>query len=108
VSGGRERIGVWRGGTFQPYFVEGTPEFPTISNRLLWNRRGLIVITATNDGNSYLVPRPGVRLRLADLVDGPLPPVTQIVDLNDRGDLVGFGGARPGVVDSQFLLERVG
>jgi hypothetical protein len=108
VSGGRERIGVWRGRTFQPYFVEGTPEFPTISNRLLWNRRDLIVITATNDGNSYLVPRPGVRLRLADLVDGPLPPVTQIVSLNDRGDLVGFGGARPGVIDSQFLLERVG
>ncbi len=108
VSGGRERIGVWRGQTFQPYFVEGTPEFPTISNRLLWNRRGLIVITATNDGNSYLVPRPGVRLRLADLVNGPLPRVTQIVGLNDRGDLVGFGGTQPGFVDSQFLLERVG
>jgi hypothetical protein len=30
------------------------------------------------------------------------------VSLNDRGDLVGFGGARPGVIDSEFLLERVG
>jgi hypothetical protein len=49
-----------------------------------------------------------VRLRLADLVDGPLPRFTGIVSLNDRGDLVGFGGAQAGVVDSEFLLERVG
>jgi hypothetical protein len=36
VAGGLERIGVWKkSGEFSTYFVEGTPEFPTISNRLL-------------------------------------------------------------------------
>src|SRR4051794_6765304 len=29
---GIERIGVWRGTKFQTYFVEGTPEFPIVSN----------------------------------------------------------------------------
>jgi hypothetical protein len=44
---GRETIGVWgKSGQFKTYFVEGTPEFPTISNRLLFNDEGLIVITA--------------------------------------------------------------
>ena len=74
VFGGLTRIGVWRGATFQTYFVEGTPEFPTVSNRLKWNERGMIVITDTTDLNSYLVPRPNQRLNLADLTRGALPP----------------------------------
>jgi hypothetical protein len=100
VGGGRERIGVWRGRTFHPYFVEGTPDFPTVSNALLWNRAGLIVITATNDGNSYLVPRPGVRLRLTDLIDGAAPGLS-VRDINDAGDLLGLSNS------SNVLLERV-
>src|SRR4051812_49019344 len=67
VSGGLEAIGVWHNSTFKTYFVEGTTEFPTVSNNLLWNEPGLIVITgANNDPNSYIVPRPGIRLSLAD------------------------------------------
>jgi hypothetical protein len=105
-----ERIGVWRGTKFHTYFVEGTPEVPTVSFSLLWNERGLIVITDTDraDLNSYLVPRPGVRLNLADLTDRPLPPWTLILDINNRGDLIGWGGERFFEISSVFLLRRVG
>lgn len=108
VSGALERIGVWRDTRFRTSFVEGTPEFPTVSNRLLWNERGLVVITETTDSNSYLVPRPGVRLNLADLTAGPLPPWTLILDINNRGDLIGVGGDEPFNVNSVFLLRRGG
>jgi hypothetical protein len=110
VPGGLERIGVWRGTKFHTYFVEGTPEVPTVSNSLLWNERGLIVITDVrrpdNDLSSYLVPWPGVRLNLADLTDGPLPPWTLIVDINNRGDLIGVGGDSRFDISSVFLLRR--
>jgi hypothetical protein len=107
VSGGLERIGAWHDRTFQTYFVEGTPEFPTVSNRLLWNRNGLIVITDTAgpDLGSYLVPAPGVRLRLADLSDH-LPTWTVIQGVNGRGDLVGAGGSSRAIIEETFLLER--
>jgi hypothetical protein len=79
---------------------------------LLWNERGLIVITDVvrpdDDLSSYLVPRPGVRLNLADLTESPLPPWTIIVDINNRGDLIGFGGPERGLVESVFLLRRGG
>lgn len=102
-----ERIGVWKGRAFTTYFLEGTPEFPTVSDRLLWNERGLIVITAgVNDLNSYLVPRIGVRLKLADLADR-LPPWTSIRSVNDHGDLVGVGGQVQYQPEESFLLRRV-
>jgi hypothetical protein len=102
-----EHIGIWnRHGNFQTYFTEGTKEIPTVSNRLLFNERNLIVITRTTDGNSYVVPERGVRLNLADITDGVPPsvvsPLQIIVDMNDRGDMIGlnvFG-------TSTFLLER--
>lgn len=111
VNTKKERIGIWdRDGVFTTYFVEGTPEFPTVSGRLLFNDSGLIVITLGGypsfDRNSYLVPEPGVRLNLADLVyDEPpdTPPLWFINDLNNHGDMIGytFGGG-------SFLLERTG
>ena len=117
IPNGREAIGVWRnrpGNPFQTYFVEGTPEFPTVSNDLLWNEPGLIVITgayfSSNDPDSYIVPRPGVRLNLADITDNlPVGRVTLITDLNDRGDLLGFN-FDPNSNDpaEDFLLQRVG
>lgn len=111
ISGGRERIGVWRGARFVTWFVQGTPEFPTISNRLLWNERGEIVITQTSpsggDPNSYLVPRRGVRLSLAAITDR-LPFVwTLIEDINKRGDIVGGGGPDYFNIEGTFLLERI-
>jgi hypothetical protein len=111
VGSGRERIGVWRGTRFTTYFVEGTPEFPTISDRLLWNERGEIVITETSesggDPNSYLVPRPGVRLRLADITDRLPFFWTLIADINNRGDIVGAGGPSYFETAGTFLLERI-
>ena len=57
-------VGVWRnrpGRPFQTYLIEGTSQFPDVSNRLLWNKPGLIVITRTLSNSSYIVPRPGWR-----------------------------------------------
>ena len=109
---GIERIGVWsREGKFKTYFVEGTPEFPTISNRLLFNDNNLILITlvtspAAERDNTYLVPKPGVRYNLADLVEN-LPagpgPLWWIVGLNNHGDIIGFNRN-----SEDFLLERIG
>jgi hypothetical protein len=110
VSNGLERIGVWnRKGKFKTYFVEGIPEFPTISNRLLFNDNNLIIITnvsspASERGNSYLVPKPGVRLNVADLVEN-LPEGQDLrfmVDINNNGSMIGFGS------QGNFLLERMG
>jgi hypothetical protein len=112
VSGKTERIGVWNGkGEFKTYFVEGTPEFPTVSNSLIFNDNNLIVITLVSSPaserykTSYLVPKPGVRLNLADLVENlPLGRnLSDILDINNHGDMIGidiFGGV--------FLLERIG
>ena len=107
-------VGVWRnrpGNPFQTYLVEGTTEFPDISNRLLWNQSGLIVVTRTIDNKSYIVPRPGVALNVADLTDHP-PAAglgTDVTDLNDRGDLLGetFDPETGDTLD-HFLLQRVG
>ena len=87
---------------FTPYFVEGTPEIPTISNSLLFNDNNLIVITdlGTLPLTSYIVPSPGVRLDLADLVEN-LPPgqdLAVIIGINNHGDMIGRG---------DFLLERM-
>lgn len=103
-----ERIGVWdRKGIFKTYFVEGIPEIPTISDFLLFNDKNLIVITdilrpADEKGNSYLIPKPGVRLNLADLVEPPLldKKLDSIRDINNHGSMIGIGTDR-------FLLERI-
>ena len=103
VFNATERIGVWdRNGVFTPYFVEGTPEIPTISNSLLFNDNNLIVITdlGTLPLTSYIVPSPGVRLDLADLVEN-LPPgqdLAVIIGINNHGNMIGRG---------DFLLERM-
>ena len=100
-----ERIGVWdRNGDFKTYFDE------TINtSRLVFNDNNLIVITlvfspASERGNSYLVPKPGVRLNLADLVEN-LPSgqnLSWIFGINNHGDMCSFGD------QGSFLLERVG
>ena len=77
---------------------------------MLFNDNNLIVITyvsspAAESGNSYLVPKPGVRLNLADLVEN-LPSgqgVLFIIQaMNNHGNMIGFGST------GTFLLERVG
>ena len=59
-------------------------------------------------GNSYLVPKPNVRLNLASLVEN-LPSgqnLSVIVDINNHGDMVGFGFGD--FIFDFFLLERIG
>lgn len=94
-----ERIGVWdRNGQFTTYIDE-----TIVSNRLLFNDKNLIVITQVRGGSSYVVPRPGVRLNLTDVVDG-LPAgqdLSFIEDLNNHGDMIGFSSA-----GGTFLLMR--
>jgi hypothetical protein len=70
----------------------------------------MIVITLANTRGSsrktsYLVPRPGVRLDLADLVEN-LPTgqdLRAINDMNNRGDMIGTSSS-----GGSFLLERAG
>ena len=95
-----ERIGVWdRHGHFKTYFTNRM----TISGALVFNDNNLIVITLASN-TSYLVPKPGVRLNLADLVEN-LPAgqtLSYIFDINNHGDMLGSGE------QGSFLLERVG
>jgi hypothetical protein len=112
VFDGLERIGVWkRDGSFETYLEQGTPELPTISNRLLWSESGLIVITQSDA--DYLVPERGVRLKVDDLVDEDSPyrtfGATFIVDVNERGDLLGLADTvddNGAFVQTWFLLLR--
>jgi hypothetical protein len=111
ISGGLERIGFWdRFGKFLTYFVEGTPEFPTVSNRLVFNDKNQIVISRVSfpesDSNnvSYLVPKLGVRVNIADLVVN-LPPerkISIVWDINNRGDMIATD-----IFFGSFLLQRL-
>jgi hypothetical protein len=98
-----ERIGVWdKKGTFHTYFVENVS-----SNVLLFNDDKLIVITLFHSPpprKSYIVPKPGIRLNLADLIVN-LPVGTDlflITGLNNRGDMIGLSSG-----GSSFLLQRL-
>jgi hypothetical protein len=109
IFGSTERIGVWDAtGVFTPYFVEGTLPGSTVSNFLYINNNDLIVITQTTDGTSYIVPRPGVRLDLEDLVDdlpaGVPNPLYHVRGLNDPGDMFGSDGSGA----HAFVLQRGG
>lgn len=90
---------------FTPRFVEGTPQIPTVSNRLVFNDNNVIVISniSTGDPASYIVPRPGVRLDLADLVEN-LPAgqnLASTIGINNHGNIIGYGQ------QGSFLLLRV-
>ncbi len=104
-----ERIGVWdQRGEFRSYFDEDNAEFPTVSDRLLFNDNGLIVITLTREvarNTSYLVPSPGVRLNLADLIENSPKPLDLrlMTDMNNDGSMIGSTNT-----SSTFLLERIG
>ncbi len=104
-DGSIQRIGKWnRKNRFETSLVGGTgnPEFPVIANSVTWNEAGLIVVSNTDDGNAYLVPSPGVRLNLADLVtNGPVASLLQVIAVNKRGDIVAAGGE-----GSVFLFRR--
>ena len=88
-----EHIGVWGvDGKFTVHFTEGTTQYPTLSNNLLFNDEDQIVITQTTDGTSYLVPTIGHRDDL-DLLVVNLPPTEQalsdIAGINNVGVMTG-------------------
>jgi hypothetical protein len=97
-----ERVGVWdQTGVFQPYFEE------TINtNLLVFNDRDEIVISNSSDGNSYLVPTPGTRLNLADLV--PNVPaglqLVQVVSIDNDANITGFAADATFINFFPFLL----
>lgn len=115
IGGGIERIGVWDAqGKFHTYFVEGTPEFPTVSNVLRFNDNNMILITFVTRPfsefrNSYLVPKPGVRLNLADLVANAPPDLALFPSgINNAGNIFGHAGPFFFFDMDYFLLERIG
>jgi hypothetical protein len=98
-----ERIGFWtRDATFETSYVE------TISSgALLSNDRDEIVITLFDvpPYESYLVPRPGVRLDLAPLVHN-MPAgqdLRSISSFDNDGDMLGSSST-----GNTFLLQRLG
>jgi hypothetical protein len=101
-----QRIGKWnRKNQFETFLIggSGNPAFPVIAQSVTWNEQGLIVVSATSDENTYLVPSPGVRLNLADLVKNP-PAASplQVIAVNDRADIVAASLAD----GSAFLFRR--
>lgn len=90
-----------RAGRFKTYYDETLN-----TSGLVFNDSNEIVITFMTrlDGNSYLVPRPGVRLNLADLIEN-LPSGARldlVQAINNRGDILGFG-----ITGNSFLLKRI-
>jgi hypothetical protein len=100
----KNHYGIWDSkGNFKTYF-EGTNYFA------LFNDSNLIILTeGGDDRNSYIVPKPGVRIKLIDLVDNPaeasIGGLNVVTDINNRGDMVGYSFDGPDL--STFLLRRV-
>ena len=96
-----QRIGKWnRQNEFETSLV-ATPDF--IANSVAWNEQDLIVVSATSDENTYLVPSPGVLINLAELVKNPpVAPALSVIAMNRRADFVAFSQADGSV----FLYRR--
>jgi hypothetical protein len=100
----RNHHGIWdRNAHFTTYF-----EGAGFSARM--NDNKLIVLSGNDtDFNSYLVPRPGVRLNVEDLLDNPgsvEAPLSLIVGINNHGDMIGYGLCNS-VSCPTFLLKRI-
>ena len=89
-----EHIGTWdRQGNFTVHFTEGTAQYPTVSNGLVFNDRDQIVISLTTDQKSYIVPKVGQRDDLDTLVVNlpTLPqPLFDVVGINNAGVITGW------------------
>jgi hypothetical protein len=98
-DGSSQRVGKWnRNNRFEISFVS---EPPNLANNVHWNESGLIVVSGAGDGNTFVVPAPGVSLNLADLVkNAQAPAFLGVIAVNQRGDIVGAAEA------SVFLFLR--
>jgi hypothetical protein len=96
-----QRIGKWnRQNEFETSLV-ATPDF--IANSVTWNERGLIVLSATSDEHTYLLPSPGVLINFSELVKNPpVASALQVIAMNQRADIVAFSQADGSV----FLYRR--
>ncbi len=82
----------------------------SIYDGALLNDQDLIVLTGNfdTDFDRYLVPKPGHRLTLEDLLDNPddvEADLSQIVAVNGRGDMLGYGRCTE-LPCATFLLKR--
>lgn len=98
-----QHIGVSdRRGQFKSYF-EG------FGGSVLFNDSNLIVQTRNFDHISYILPKPGVRLNLMNLVDNPADVsvygLFTVTDINNRGDMVGYSYGGGSI--NAFLFQRV-
>ena len=101
-----ERVGFWdRFNVFRPYFEETNN-----TQQLFSNSSHEIVITQSSDGNSYLVPQPGTRLNLADIVKN-VPAglsLSQAVGIDDDGNIAGVANDATFTNFYPFLLVPIG
>jgi hypothetical protein len=101
-----ERVGVWdKRGVFQTYFFETLN-----TSTLLFNDRDEIVITNSEDGNSYLVPTPGTRLDLSSITSN-MPAGVQLflaVGIDNAGNITGFAADETFTNFFPFLLVTLG
>jgi len=102
---GAEDIGTWdRRGRFQPFYTLGTPEDPVRFSPVAWNDRGLIVGTEARGTALYVIPRPGVRLNVDELlVNGPVPPGSYAYAVNQRGDFLVWSSTD----ETAWVYERI-
>jgi hypothetical protein len=104
------RIGVWRGKTFQTYHelkeIAGVPNYLISDLGLLWNERGLIVALEGGLGRTFILPKPGERIDLADVVENESSyfRFNNVTDLNELGDMTGWAQFD---IANAFLLERL-
>lgn len=101
-----ERVGFWdRFNTFHPFFEETNN-----TQQLFSNDSDEIVITESSDGNSYLVPQPGTRLNLADIVKN-VPAglsLSQAVGIDNAGNIAGVANDATQTNFYPFLLVPIG
>ncbi|BDB28912.1 hypothetical protein CTP10_R63250 (plasmid) [Cupriavidus sp. P-10] len=113
IPGGIEHVGIWdRNGRFTNHFTQGIPEYPTISGNLKVSNDEQILIygvtrPASERGNVYVVPRPGVRFNLLEAIEGAPEGLryNSFAAINNRGDIIGFASDAT-FFPYNFLLER--
>jgi hypothetical protein len=106
----RYRYGIWdRQGHFKTYYT-------TNRNHVIprFNDSNLVVLS---DGEypfykTYLIPRPGVQLKIENLLDNPkevVNPMVGILGINNRGDMIGVAARCTAdfcLFDNYFFLKR--
>lgn len=104
-----QQVGFWRGQKFATYFVQGgTTRFPERTQTMVANEQGLIV--AGPDfvfGTAFILPRPDLRIPLAEITDEKIFQLWFPADVNSRGDIIGFTAAHDGTFrTSSGLFQR--